>query len=148
MSGDVEKNQGRNSKPDQGFSICHWNLNSIAAHDFSKIQSLNACNCIHHFDIICLSETYLNCDISSNNQNLDIPGYRLIRSDHSSNDKRRSVCVCFKYSLPLQILSISMLHECINLEIRIDSKLRNLISLYRSPSQNMEELRRLLKILS
>ena len=112
---------------------------SIAAHNFSKIQSLIGYNCIHHFDIICLSETYLNSDILSYNENLDIPGYRLIRSDHSSNDKRGGVCVYFKSSLPIQMLSISMLHECISLEFRIDGKLWNLICLYRSPSQNMEE---------
>ena len=32
-----------------------------------------------------------------------------------------------------------MLHNCINLEIRIDDKLCNLICLCRSPSQNLEE---------
>ena len=41
LSGDVEKNPGPNSKPDQSFSICHWNLNSIAAYNFSNIQSLS-----------------------------------------------------------------------------------------------------------
>ena len=123
LSRDVEKNPGPNSKPNQSFSICYWHLNTIGVHNFSKIQSLIAYNCIHHFDIICLSETYLNSDISSDNENSEIPGYRLIRSDHPSNDKRGGVCVYFKSSLPVQILSISMLHECINLEIRIDDKL-------------------------
>ena len=122
------------------------NLNSIAVHNLSKIQSLIAYNCVHQFHIICLSETYLNSDISSDNENLDIPGYRLIRSDHPSNNKRGGVCVYFISSLPIQMLSISMLHECISLEIRIDDKLCNLICLYRCPSQNMEE--RVIKILS
>ena len=44
LSGDFKKNPGPNSKLDQSFSIFHW-----------KIQSLIAYNCIHHFDIICLS---------------------------------------------------------------------------------------------
>ena len=135
----------QNSKPDQSFSICHWNHNSIAAHNFSKIQSLIAYNCIHHYDIICRSETYLNSDISSDNENLDIPDYRLIQCDHPSNDKRSGVCVYFKSSLPIQILSISMLHECINLEIRIYDKLCNLICLYKSTSKNMEEFETFLK---
>ena len=139
LSGDVGKNSGPNSKADQGFSICHWNFNNIAAHNFSKIQSQIAYNCIHNFDIICLFEMYLNSDISSDNENLDVSGYILVRSDHPFNDKRGGVCVYFKSSSSLQILSISMLHECINLEIRIDDKLCNLICLYRSPSQNMEE---------
>ena len=139
LSRNVDKNPGPKSKPDRSFLICHRNLNSIAAHNFSKIKSLITYNYIHHFDIIYLSETYLNSDISSDNEDLDIPGYRLIQSDHPSKDKRGGVCVCFKSSLPIQILSISMLHECINLEIRIDDKLCNLICLYRSPSQNIEE---------
>ena len=87
LNGEVEKNPGPNSEPDEGFSICHWNLNSISAHNFSKIQSVIAYNCIDHSDIICFSETHLNSDISSNNENLFIPGYRFIRSDHPSNDK-------------------------------------------------------------
>ena len=145
LSRDIEKNSGPNSKPDQSFSICQWNVNSIAAHNLSKIQSLIAYNFIHHFGIICLSEMYLNSDISSDNENLDIPGYRLIRSDHPSNDKQGGVCIYFKSSLPIHVLSISMLHEYINLEIRIDGKLCNLICLYRSPSQNMEEFETFVK---
>ena len=38
-----------------------------------------------------------------------------------------------------------MLHECINLEITVDGKLCNLICLYRSPNQNMEELEMFVK---
>ena len=38
-----------------------------------------------------------------------------------------------------------MLHECINLEITVDGKLFNLICLYRSPNQNMEELEMFVK---
>ena len=56
-----------------------------------------------------------------------------------TNDKQSCVCVYLKSSLSVQILSISMLHECINLKITIDGKLCYLICLYRSPSQNMEE---------
>ena len=116
------------------FSICHWNLNSIAA-----IQSLIAYDCMHHFDFICFSETYLNSNILSDNENLDIPGYRLVRSQHPSNHKVGGVCVYFKFFVLLQTLIISMLHECINLEITIDGNLFSFICLYRSLSQNMEK---------
>ena len=71
-----------------------------------------------------------------------------MRSDRPPNDIRGDVCVYFKPSLPLQILSISMHHECINLEIRIDAKLCNLISLYSSPSQNIEEFETFVKTLA
>ena len=45
----------------------------------------------------------------------------------------------------MQILSVSMLHECIVLEITIDRKLYNLIYLYSSPSQNKEEFETFVK---
>ena len=75
------------------FSICHWNLNSIAAHNFAKLVLLKAYNSVHKFDIICLSETYLDSNILPDNSNLEIPGYNLVRSDHPSNKKRGGVCI-------------------------------------------------------
>ena len=62
-SGDMELNPGPNQAISQCFSVCHSNLNSVASHKFSKIQSLIAYNCIHKFDIIFLSESYLNSEI-------------------------------------------------------------------------------------
>ena len=43
-------------------------------------------------DIICLSETYLDSSIQSDNDNLKILGRNLVRSDRSSNNKRGGVC--------------------------------------------------------
>ena len=39
------------------LSLCYWNLNSIAAHNFSKLTQ-EAYNMERNFDLICLSETY------------------------------------------------------------------------------------------
>ena len=39
-------------------------------------------------DIICLSETYLNSKILSNDKNFNVPGYNLIRAERLSNTKR------------------------------------------------------------
>ena len=36
-SGDIEHNPGPNFNSSQRFSICHWNLNNIAAHNFIKL---------------------------------------------------------------------------------------------------------------
>ena len=49
---------GKNCK--EYFSIYHWNLNSISAHDYSKSFLLKAYIILHKFDIICSSETYLD----------------------------------------------------------------------------------------
>ena len=58
LRGDVEFNPGPKSDSSQSFLICHWNLNSMSAHNYSKISLLTAYISIHDFDIICLSEIY------------------------------------------------------------------------------------------
>ena len=54
-SGDVEFNPGPKPDSSQGNSICHWNLNSMSAHNYSKISLLTAYMSTHDFDVICLS---------------------------------------------------------------------------------------------
>ena len=112
LCGDIESNPGPRPNSGQSFSICHWNLNSIAAHNFSKISLLRAYNAIHNYDIICLSETYLNRDTLSDSDNLKIPGYELIRVDHTSNQKRRGICIYDKDFLPIKANNVSCLKEC------------------------------------
>ena len=43
LSGDVEVNLGPKNSASECLSICHWNLNSISAHDYSKLFLLKAC---------------------------------------------------------------------------------------------------------
>ena len=44
-------------------------------------------------DIICLSETYLDSTIKLDNDNLDIPGYNLVCSDHPSKKEGGGVFI-------------------------------------------------------
>ena len=68
VCGEVELNCGpKNKNPCYNFSICHWNLNSITAHNFAKVHLLQAYNAIYDFDMICLSESYLDSTVSSDN---------------------------------------------------------------------------------
>ena len=132
LSSDVEINAGPKRTPKAILSICHWNLNSISAHNYVKLSLLRAYLAFHKFDIICLSETYLNSSNSYDDQTLEISGYNLVRSDHPLNSKRGEVCIYYKNYLPLQI--INYLSECINFEIMIGNKICNFITLYRSSS--------------
>ena len=93
------------------FTICHWNLNSIYVHNFAKVQLLKAYLPVHKFDIVCLSETYLNSCFPFDGDNLDIPGYVMIRADHPANSKRGGVCMYYKNCLPLKVLDIRFLHK-------------------------------------
>ena len=99
--GDVELNPGTKQNAVKKFTIYHWNLNSIAAHNFAKLVLLKAYSSVHKFDIICLSETYLDSNILPDDSNLEIPVYNLVRSDHPSNKKRGGVCIYYKSYLPL-----------------------------------------------
>ena len=93
LSGDVEINPGPQFKRYQEFSICHWNLSSIATHGFIKVSLLKVYITIYNYDVICLSETYLDSSIPSDDNDLEIPGYDLIWADHPSNSKQGGVCV-------------------------------------------------------
>ena len=62
--GDTETNPGQKSKNSKYFLCCHWNVNSILAHD--KLSLLTAYNSTQHYDIICISETYLDSSIDEN----------------------------------------------------------------------------------
>ena len=66
---------------------------------------------IHKIDIICISETYLDSSTPSDDSNLGISGYTLVRSDHPSNSKRGGVCIYYKSFLPLRILNVQHLQE-------------------------------------
>ena len=89
---------------------------------------------LNKYEIICLSETYLDSSISSNDGNLEVPEYTLVRADNPNNTMRSVVCIYYLNSLPLKVLAIQFLNECINFEINIGGKVCNFLFLYRSPS--------------
>ena len=109
LSGNVEISSGPKSYFGQCFSICHWNLNSITAYNHAKVSLLITYNLLHKFDIICLSETYLNTETPPKDANLEIPGYNMFRSDHPPNYKKGGVCVYYKATIPLRILNVNPL---------------------------------------
>ena len=82
LCGDVELKPGPNQNTAKKLSICHGNHNSIVSHNFAKLVLLKPYNSIHKFDIICLSETYLDSSILHDHSNLEISRYDLVRSDH------------------------------------------------------------------
>ena len=139
-NGDIETNPGPHNK--DSLSICHWNLNGIFAQNYVKLSMLEAYNAIYDYDIICISETYLNFIQSGNDHALKLKGYELIRSDHPSNTKRGGVCLYYKEYLPLKFRNdISNLKECIVVELKSKKHKCFISCLYRSPSQSDHESR-------
>ena len=134
QSWDIQANSGpgvwRSS-----LSVCHCNLNSIWVEDFSKLSQISAFLNVHQFDIFCLTETFLDSTISSEDPRLAIEGYKLFRCDHPSNLRRGGVCMYFKDHLPLAIrTNLTTLDECLVCKIQNGSKRFFITVLCRSPS--------------
>ena len=141
-SGDVETNPG--PKKSSVIKFCHWNLNGLAAHDFLKVSLIEAFITTHNFDIICLSETFLDSTVFQYDENIMINRYSLLRADHPSNSKRGGVCLYFKEHLPLiRRNDLSILQECLVTEIIVGNEKCFFTCLYGSQNQNHEELENL-----
>ena len=79
---DVESSPG--PKKHYQISFCDWNLNGLAAHNFSKVSVLQSIYESKNCDIIFLSETFLDPSIDSSDERITIEGYYLLRADHLS----------------------------------------------------------------
>ena len=112
-------------------------MNSLSAHNLLKLSSITAYNTIYKYDFICISETYLDSSVQSDD--ISINGYKLICADHPSNSKRGGVCIFYRESLAVQSIKINYLNECLLCEVSINNKKSYIAVLYRSPSQNSLE---------
>ena len=78
--GDIELNPGPKKLRNKSLSVCHWNLDILTAHNYSKLTQLKGYTSMYEHDSICLLETYL--DSSTPDSLLEIDGYNLIRANH------------------------------------------------------------------
>ena len=121
LSGDIEVNPG--PKRSANIKFCHWNLNGLAAHDFIKVPLIEAFITTSNFDIVCLSETFLDSTIPDHDMNTQINGYSLLRAHHPNNIKRGRVCIYFKESLPLiRRNDLTNLKDCLVTEINVNNE--------------------------
>ena len=94
----------------------------------------------NNFDIVCLSDTFLDSSISSDEDIINTAGYWLSRADHPCNMKKGGVCNYYKNFLPLiKKDDITDLKECLVTEITVDNEKCSFTCLYRSPSQNCDQ---------
>ena len=136
--GDVELNPG--PKKSSSLSFLHRNINRIAAHDFSKLALIQSHAAAHNTDIIFLSETFLDSTTEANDPKINIPGYNLLRCNHSSNLKRGGVCMFYEEYLPTNRSDdLCILTECNVTEINLGKKSVFFSLSYRSPSQTTDK---------
>ena len=82
--GDIEENPGPKYS---SLTFCHWNLNGLTAHDSTKISLLQVYITQHNYDVICLSETFLN---SSQNEKCFLTC--IYRSPSQNQDEFKNFC--------------------------------------------------------
>jgi len=70
--GYIELNPGLRRDLFQYLKICHWNVNSLLAHSFQKVSLIEAYNSLHKHDFICISESFLDSSITSDEIDLYI----------------------------------------------------------------------------
>ena len=92
---------------------------------------------MYKHDFICLSETYL--DSSTPDKLLEIDGYILVRADHPNNIKIGGVCIYYKESLPVRVISLPYPQEALLSEMTYSNKNVIVSVSYRFPRQNNRE---------
>ena len=128
---DVESNPG--AKKQSCLKFFHWNLNGLAAHEFIKLPLIEAYIATRNFDIVYLSETFLDSSISNDGNTINIAGYLLIRADHPSNTKKGSVCIYYKDFLSLiKRDDITNVKKCLIAVITVDNEKCFFTCFYRS----------------
>ena len=91
------------------------------------------------YDIICLSEIYLDSSVPYDDPRLNLSRYKLNRADNLSNNKMGGVGIYFKETLAIRPVPTNSLKGCLLLEVFIGNKKGFVLSLYRSQSQSQEE---------
>ena len=96
----------------------------------------------HKFDILCLSEIFLDSTIDLNDENINIDGNSILRADHPSNNIHGGFCIYFKQSLPLiRRDDVSTMQEAIVTEISVKNETCFFTWTYRSQSQTRDEFK-------
>ena len=136
LSEDIEKNPEPKAKPNDNLSVWHWNVNSIISHNCQKITVLKNFAAMHKFDIVCISETFLNNTYRNNDLNWN--GYSLHWADHKSHAKRREVCIYYRETLAMEGIPILYLNESLLLKVTIGLKKSIIGTVWKFPRQNSD----------
>ena len=92
---------------------------------------LEAYNVEHKLDIICLSEIFLGSSIPTNDERLNMKGYKPIRADNPSDSKKGGVGIHYKEFLAVRPVEVKNLNECLIFEVFIKSKRGFAVLLYK-----------------
>ena len=115
--GDIEQNPGPKPYSCQCFSVFHWSLNSISAHNSIKLYLLRPYIAIYNFDVVCLSEIILTLASQTILDSLEV---LVEQTTHLILNEKVFVFIIERNSLPLKMFGIHYLQECINFKVIIE----------------------------
>ena len=95
---------------------------------------LQTYNIVHKYDVICITESYLDSSVPLDNNSLSLNGYNLTRANHPDDVKRGGVCMYYKENLFLRIISFSYFDQRLLCKITCQN-----LKGYRSPCQSCNE---------
>ena len=93
------------------ISYCVIGISTVLLH--IKSATLTVCT------TICLSEINLDSSVPYDDPSLNLSGYKLVRADNHSNNKRGGVGIYFKETLAIRPVPTNSLKECLLLEVFI-----------------------------
>ena len=136
LSDDIGTNPRPKPNPSHNFSVFHWNVNSLIAYNYLKGSLLRAYIVIKKFEVLCLSETYLNSYNLFDDEKFNLPGYNIVRVNYLPNTKRW--CLDLLQELfPFEGSWYSTFVRIWNKKLRTRHVI--LSPLYRFPSQSKDE---------
>ena len=92
---DVAENPG--PSPSGLFRFGAWNCNSLPAHHYQRISSIQAYITTHDLHLFAVTESALHKNIP--NDQIDIPGFNAIRNDLPENDSHGGVLIFHRADL-------------------------------------------------
>ena len=94
-----------------------------------KLSSIVAHNFIHKYDFICISETYLDSSVQSDDRDISINGY------NQRNNKRGGVSIYYRESLAIQLVKTNYLNECLLFKVSFNNKKGHIESYVNLPAK-------------
>ena len=139
--GDIHPNPGPNTGENncctKTLSVCHLNVNSLYVRSDSnpgyKLDEIYSSLCLaDKYDVICISETWLNPSIP--NSNVELPAYSLYRRDRSDGYGGVAVYVT-KSIISIHVTELnSTVSENIWVRLKINLKNAYVGTFYRAPN--------------
>ena len=95
----------------------------------------------NNFDLVCLSETFLDSTIPNDDVNIQTNEYSLLTADHPNDIKCGGVCIYFEVLLSLMRRNdLTNIKDYLITEINVNKEKCFFTCLYKSPNQSHDEL--------